>query len=375
MRKIFIILMLILLSAILFAHPKFYNLKTLPSYEKTKADSVHGFDVQHYDITLTINDQDHYIEGCVNATILAEENLTEIQYELENLNVDAITVNGINADFSYENGIITIELGTINEGEEFNTSVTYHGYPALSTDVYHIGMIFSNNYVFTLSDPSGARWWWPAYDHPWDKATVDFHITMRDDWLVACNGIRTEIIDNGDGTKTHNWQGYNPMATYLPCISAANFVEINQNFGDIPIQNFVTPAQYNNALEDFTNLPFMMEVYSERYGMYPFEKYGNAVVPMVTYGAMEHQTMTTLGNFIITGNHSYETTIAHELSHHWFGDCLTPLTWADVWLSEGFAVYSEAVYTESWQGFEAMINYVRNNIQNYYKNIPLFDKI
>ncbi|MDY6916035.1 MAG: M1 family aminopeptidase, partial [Candidatus Cloacimonadota bacterium] len=74
------------------------------------------------------------------------------------------------------------------------------------------------------------------------------------------------------------------------------------------------------------------------------------------------------GNTMITGNHTYETTIAHELSHHWFGNCLTPLTWADVWLSEGFAVYSEAVYMEAWQGYEEMLQYVVNHIQNYYKN-------
>ena len=371
MKKItlFISFIFVLIS-IFAAHPKFYNMNEVDirQNEYARADSAHGFDVQHYNISLSINFQTHYIIGNVAASVVAEETLNQIQYELESLSVDQVLVNDEIAVFSYENGQITIDLGTIEAGEEFTTSVNYSGVPVLSNDIYHLGMIFGNNYIFTLSDPSGCRWWWPAYDHPWDKASVDFHVTMRDDWLVACNGIRTGIDDNGDGTKTHHWEGENPMATFLPCINAANYQEINQTYNDIPVQNFVTGAYYNNALEDFSNLPFMMEVFSEKYGEYPFEKYGNAVVPMVTFGAMEHQTMTTLGTSFINGNHSGETIIAHELAHQWFGNCLTPLTWADVWLSEGFATYSEAVYMEEWQGYAAMINYVNVSIQNYYKN-------
>ncbi|MCK4956083.1 MAG: hypothetical protein KAS49_00500, partial [Candidatus Cloacimonetes bacterium] len=94
----------------------------------------------------------------------------------------------------------------------------------------------------------------------------------------------------------------------------------------------------------------------------------NAVTNFSTYAAMEHQTMTTLSSYMIDGEHSYETLIAHELAHQWFGNCLTCLTWKDIWLAEGFATYSEALYMEHWQGFDEMINYVKSDIQNYYKN-------
>jgi hypothetical protein len=367
MKKYFIIL-LIISSTIIWAHPKFYNLEEYSLNYSVKADSTHGFDVISYDISVTIDDENEFVNGSVAAVVEAEENLNQITYELEELNVSSVQVNGREAVFSHNNGELQIQLGSIAPGEQFTTLVNYSGNPQTSDDVYNIGMIFNQNFVFTLSDPSGCRWWWPAYDHPWDKAIINYSITVREDWLVACNGLRISIEDNGDGTRTHNWEGENPMATYLSCIHAAGYEELNQSYGDLPIQNFVMPSQYENASEDFSNLPFMIEVYSQAYGPYPFEKYGNAVVPMVTFGAMEHQTMTTLGNTMITGNHTYEMTIAHELSHHWFGDCLTPLTWADVWLSEGFAVYSEAVYMEAWQGYSQMLEYVQNDIQNYYKN-------
>lgn len=368
MKRILACIILVSIFTCVSAAPRLHELSGYPAvfYNEGRADSAHGFNVVSYDITLTINDVTHYIDGSVEATVIAEDMLTEIIYELEQLEIDHVYVNGEPAGFSYNQHVISIELDSIQPGEEFTTRVDYSGYPVLSEDAYNLGIIFNPNYVFTLSDPSGCRWWWPAYDHPWDKAEVDFHVTMRDDWLVACNGLRTSIVDNDDGTKTHHWDGTNPMATFLASISAANYIEIEQNYGDLQILNFVTPGQYNNALIDFNNLPDMIGIYSNRYGEYPFEKYGNSVVPMVTFGAMEHQTMTTLGSYIITGTHQYETTITHELSHHWFGDCLTPLTWADVWLSEGFAVYSEAVFMEDFYNYDAMLDYVHSSIQQYY---------
>ncbi len=370
LKTIFFVILIIFVSLLYAYHPEFNNSQNniYPAYDFSKADSLHGFDMQKYIITLNIDSQNHFIQGNVEATVLAQEDMTHIQYELEALQVTQVLVNNQTASYTYQNGIIDIQTGNISSGETFSTQVFYQGNPQLSNDAYHLGMFFGNNYVMTLVDPSGCRWWWPAYDHPWDKALVDLHITIRDDWLVASNGIRESIVDNNDGTKTHNWVGYYPIATYLVVITAANYTEINQDYNGLPIQNFVSPSQYQNALETLSNLPYMIQVYSQEYGEYPFEKYGNAVSPISTYAAMEHQTMTTLGNFIITGNHQYETTIAHELSHHWFGDCLTPLTWKDVWLSESFATYSEAVYTHHWQGWQAAVNYVQNSFHNYYLN-------
>ena len=365
MKKL--IFLLLLVSSSLFAHPAFLS-SEINREEPTRADSLHGFDVQHYDLDLTIDDQIHYISGTVTADITAETELSEINFELEQMTVNSVFVNSIQVDFEYDQSIINIPLSGILTDDEFEITINYEGYPQLSNDVYHIGMIFNSTLIFTLSDPSGCRWWVPTYDHPWDKAIVDFHITGRDDWLAACNGIRTSIVDNNDGTKTHNWIGENPMATFLMSVVFADMVEINDSFGDIPIQNFFPPYMANNAEEDFSLLPEMMQIYSEKYGDYPFEKYGNTVVPMVTFGAMEHQTMTTLGNSTIDGNHGGKYTITHELAHQWFGNCLTPLTWKDVWLSEGFAVYSEAIYDREIGNFDTFTDYVQTDIQGYYKS-------
>lgn len=333
----------------------------------TRADSLTGFDVQKYEITLSINDSTHQISGNVLATVLAEENLTSLPYDLVGLTVSSVLVNGSTATYTHQGGIVDIDLN-IPAGQTFTTQIFYSGVPQLSPDIYHIGMIFSGNTVFTISDPDAGRYWWPSYDHPWDKALVDLHITMRGDWKVAANGIRDSIVDNGDGTKTTHWLGENPMTTYLVCITAGPYVEINQTAGTIPIQSFVMQNQYNNALIDFQNVPAMIDYYSQIFGPYPFEKYGHGVVSMSTYGAMEHQTMTTLGNFIITGTGAYELIIAHELAHQWYGDAVSFLTFKDVWLSEGFATYSEHLWTDKTQGWQAAVNYVASSYHQYYLN-------
>jgi hypothetical protein len=360
-------IILILISQFLVSHPKFpeQNIESFQFYEE-RADSLHGFDVLKYDLTIEIDDQNQFIDGMVISTILAEENLGEISFELEGLNVDNVLVNGSEAVYNFTNGVITTQLANISADDEFELTIEYSGNPILCQNPYALGMFFQTSGIFTISDPNASRYWWPCYDHPWDKAIVDLHITVRDDWKVAANGLRSEIIDNQDGTMTHHWLGYNPMATYLVSVVARNFVELNDSYGDIPIHNFVPPNMESNAIQDFTNLPLMMEIYTNKFGVYPFEKYGNSVTNFSTYGAMEHQTMTTLANYLITGNQTYETVIAHELAHQWFGNCLTPLTWADVWLSEGFATYSEAIFVEEMEGYEAMLNYLHSNIQNYY---------
>lgn len=368
MKKIVITCIMIWISFLMFSTPSFVpnhrHKAEIIHKESTRADSAHGFDITNYDISITIDDADHFVSGSVIATVTAEEMLSEISYELSEMTVTAVYLNGSTASYTYDDELITIQLGTINPNETFTTQVDYEGYPTWDG----LGMYFGAANVFTISDPNASRYWWPCYDHPWDKAITDLHITCRDDWLVASNGLRTSIVDNGNGTKTHNWDGDYPMATYLVSLVCQNYTELNDSFGNIPIQNFVPPGMVNNATEDFSNLPFMMQVYSDKYGSYPFEKYGNAVTAFATYSAMEHQTMTTLGSTNITGNHGHEMTICHELAHQWYGDCLTHLTWKDVWLSEGFATYSEAVYMEQWQGFDAMVDYIYSSIQNYYKN-------
>ncbi|HPY96375.1 MAG TPA: M1 family aminopeptidase [Candidatus Cloacimonadota bacterium] len=368
MKKAILIIISLSIMTMLIAHPKFMKVNPNSSpINYARADSLHGFDIIAYDIWLKIDDIAQSVNGAVNAQVTAEENLSNISYELEGLIVDSVYVNGSLANFTHNNGLINISLD-VASGSSFTTRVVYHGNPILSNDGYNNGMTFRANQIFTVSDPNAGRYWWPSYDHPWDKAKVDLHVRVRSDWKVAANGIRQSIDNHSDNTSTHHWLGSNPMATYLVSIACAPYEEITGTFQDIPLHNFVLANQVAVGQTMFAKLPQMMQAFSDAYGPYPFEKYGNAVANINTFGAMEHQTMTTLGASIMGGTLANDYVVAHELSHQWFGNCLTPLTWKDVWLSESFATYSEAVYTEAVFGYEAFCSYVQSSYHNYYLN-------
>ncbi len=364
-KTAFLIVLLFVFSFLLSKNYNYLN----DSRENTnfdRADSLHGFDVLHYDLEIDISMNDS-IYGVMTMDAVTNADLSLVELELEQLNVIDVKVDNVTATFNFDSHVISIPV-SISNGSNFSVEITYNGTPVMSNDGYNLGLTISNTYAYTMSDPSGVRWWMPAYDHPWDKATIDYHVKIRDDWLVACNGLRTGIEDvTTENKRIHHWSSSDPVALHVACITAADFNELSNTHNGLPIQNFVTDNILTEATHDFADMPFMIDTYSDYYGAYPFEKYGNTVVPIQTFGAMEHQTMTTLGINVIDGQSGGEHTIAHELSHQWFGNSLTPLTWKDVWLSEGFAVLSEAVYDEARYGHESMLDYIEDNIHNVYK--------
>lgn len=332
-----------------------------------RVDIQTGFDIIKYTIDLSINDATQYISGEVEAIVLAEENMSSIEYRMMggSLSVDNVEVNGQSVAFTHSDGIIAIPL-SVTAGSTFSTKVYYSGFPGLSPAPYNIGLKFTASSVYTLSNPEAGRYWWPCYDHPWDKALLDLNLRVRSDWLVAANGSRTGITDHGDGTRTHHWSSAHPIATYVMGFGAGAFIEFEQQAGDLPIQNFVLPGQLNNATQDFANVPEMINYFSSIFGPYPFEKYGHVVVSISPYAAMEHQTMTTFGSQYLNGQQTYESIVAHELAHQWYGNLITPVHMGQAWLKECFAVYSEALWVHHHQGWEAACAYIRSQIQQYY---------
>ncbi|MEA2103414.1 MAG: M1 family aminopeptidase [Candidatus Cloacimonadota bacterium] len=376
MKKILVIsIFMILISTLSYAEiPRdlFHKTNSPAGFFRmnSRADSLHSYDALSYEINLQIFPSDHSICGNVLAKIQSKENnLTEVSYELEQLNVDSVFVNGTLADFTYDDHIVTIELDQgYNLDDTLSTRVYYQGFPTQSNDVYNTG-IYWQNHIFTYSDPNGARYWWAGYDHPWDKAFTKLNLRVPEDMLVAANGILVDEIVHGDGTKTFFWNNTDKIATYLVSFSTGNYETFEQTYEDLPLINYVYPYHLSSAQNDFACVPTALGVYENHFGEYPFQKYGMAECGIFGgLGGMEHQTMTSIGSGLITGTGTYELIFVHELGHQWFGDCLTPLTWKDVWLSEGFATYSEALYVEATQGFEAMCNYVYSSYHTYYLN-------
>jgi aminopeptidase N len=318
----------------------------------------HNFDVLHYSFDWKIDYNSRHIQGKASMRVRSlDENLNKITIHLG----DAMDVSHINQAqmplaFIHQNNLLEIFLAqTYSSGQEFEIEITYQGYP-------EAGLNFSTHQdqpiIWSLDEPIDARHWFPCYDLPDDKATVNMDITVPSPLVVASNGTFLGQKNNTNGTVTYTWQETYPISTYLISLAATNYATFSDTYesekGPMEVTFYAYPEHLSLAKQDFSVTVPMIEFYSQVFGEYPFlnEKYGMAVIPGGT--SMEHQTCTSLSEKAVLGTHHYDWLIAHELAHQWWGDLLTPADWADIWLNEGFATYSDALWWENLYGLEGL---------------------
>ena len=330
--------------------------------------SQENFDVFNYKLDIVLDTDKLEISGSTGIfAVSLTDGLTSIDLDFHSvMNVIEVWNSSGNLTFSHNDNILTVTLDkAYNAGDTIRVAVEYDGKPQ---QAYWGAFMWeyhgSDLVVATLSEPWGARTWWPCKDRPDDKATAEIQITAPDWMTCVANGELESRTNNGDGTFTFRWVESYPLTTYLVSIACTNYAYWTDTYvtGDadtMRIDFFAYPEDYNKAQEDWNVTAGMIETFVGLFGEYPFiqERYGMAEFPW-TYGAMEHQTCTSYGSGLITGDHYFDPIVAHELAHQWWGDLVTCETWADIWLNEGFATYSEALEVEVSQGEQAFADYI-----------------
>ena len=321
-------------------------------------------DVRHYQLKIELIPEVPAIQGAVSITAVPVVSTPTLQVDAaSNLTIESVALNGTSHAYQRtDSGLSLLFEPALLPGQPFTIEVKYHGTPSTAT-VLGGGMLVSRHgpddttVMATLSEPYGAPTWWPCLDNPTDKATIEIEATVPESFAVASNGslIKVEAADNQ--RKTYFWREDYLIATYLVSIAATNYAQFEDTYTALdgtrmPLLYYVYPEHLEIAREKFSATPVAMQIFAQVYGEYPFlqEKYGMAEFQWG--GAMEHQTISSMGERVISSPSTSQSIIAHELAHHWWGDLVTMASWEDIWLNEGFATYSEVIYFEKRYGWK-----------------------
>jgi aminopeptidase N len=322
------------------------------------------YDVRYQRMEWQIDPSVKYIQGAITTVFTAKiAGFAVVHFDLmDALTIDSVRYHGTSTSFTHLDNILAINLpGPLALGAIDSVTVFYAGPPAetgfgsfVQTD--HGGTPI----VWTLSEPYGARDWWPCKQDLTDKIdSIDVLVTCPAAYRAASNGLLVSETDAGAGQKTYHWQHRYPIACYLVAFAVTNYEQYYDyaeiQTGTLPILNYVFPENLAAAQTQTPAVVPVLEFYDSLFVSYPFhkEKYGHAQFGWG--GGMEHQTMSFMVNF------GYEL-MAHELAHQWFGDHVTCGSWEDIWLNEGFATYLSGLCYERFSPNQYWPNFKQGRI-------------
>ncbi len=332
------------------AASKIRLMKRMESMEANKTANQDLYDVHYYGLDLNLSPSTSTLTGVVDVSAeVVGASIATLDLNLtSNMNVTAISAGGSSVSWTHFSNILTVNLDrTYTTGETVELAVSYFGNP--SGDYFGWGSHGGELMIWTLSEPYGARDWWPCKDVNTDKAdSLDIVVTVPDNLIVASNGVIVSDVTGG-GQRTTHWKTRYPTVTYLVSLAIHPYMTFSTWYTplgggpDMEIQHYVFADQFVNAQSAFAPTDEMMTVFANGFGEYPFvnEKYGHA--SFTWSGGMEHQTLTSIGGL-------WHDVISHELGHQWFGDMITCADFAHIWLNEGFATWSEAYWKEQSEG-------------------------
>lgn len=326
------------------------------------------YDVLHYNLEIAVNLHKKSVEGTVGIRLTPLQDIAIVE-------LDAAEMTILSTGLSTRGGG-TLELAHRLDGQKLRVilpakisnidtialSIKYACSPKIGMFFIAPDKAYPNKplQAWSQGEMEDNHYWFPCYDYPNDKATVEMHVTVDEQLTVISNGGFTGTDAHpATHTKTVSWSSNKPISSYLISLVVGDYKELADSYKSIPVQYYVYPLQEGEALRSFAKTPAMIALFSERIGFdYPWPKYAQTVVADFSYGGMENTSATTLTDMTIHSARAAldvtsDNLVAHELAHQWFGDLLTCRNWSNAWLNEGFASYFQALWVEHEKGLDA----------------------
>ena len=312
------------------------------AYVPDHGDASYG--VRHYSLGLAYKVVGNRLDGDARLSCVAHADVRSVELDLAHLRVAKVWVDGRPARFTHRRNRLVVPVDAA-EGTEFELRITYAGNPR-PLKARHLGTAGWEELadgVIVAAQPHGAPTWFPCNDRPSDKATYTVTILAPQDYFVALSGELTTRTQRGSGVEW-TYEMTTPMAPYLATCQIGRYTSRDLARKVV----VVAPADLSGPDYDasFGRQPEMMELFEDRFGDYPFETYTCVVTDDDLEIPLESQSLSTFGRNFASEDWEAVRLVAHELAHQWFGNAVTLTEWKDIWLHEGFACYSEWLWSE-----------------------------
>ncbi len=358
--------------------PKYTQKNPYPKF--TEADSLHGYlsparscyDVRFYDIAVDINPQTEYIVGKVTMDInFIDLQQRTIQIDLSSkLTIDSIYLDGKKCtSYSRKYNAVFISLNQFYESNKtYELTCWYQGSPVKANrPPWEAGMVWKTSkdgkpWFGITCETLGASCWIPCKDHLSDEPEqgMRMQVTVPKDLVVVSNGTLQSHETIAD-KEVWTWQTNYPINSYNMTFYCGNFVHFGEEYKGVeatfPLDYYVLPDDLEKAKVSFAQAKDVIAVYEKFYGPYPWANEGYKLVES-PYEGMEHQTAIAYGNGF-KNMFGFDYIIVHETAHEWWGNSITVDDYAEVFIHEGFAMYSEFLYVEQKFGQDALNTYIQ----------------
>jgi aminopeptidase N len=351
-----------------------------------------GWKPLHYSVSITLDDQLTTITTArAEITLLIlKPGVTLIDLDFGEMTVDSVSIDNTAAEFEQTAGKLNLKLPQpFTPQSRLKVSVTYHGKPK-------DGLILANDKdgkPSAVGDnwPNRLHHWIPCFDHPSAKATITFSVTAPDRNLVVANGKLDRVQTNSGSSRTWIYSERVPIPPYCMIIAVGQFAKLEPARPAItPLSYYVPQSDREFAMQGFASASPSLKVFTQTVAPYPYEKLA-LIVGATRYGGMENSGAIVFASNLFARRNSAQAIstvfniprgtvnlISHEIAHQWFGDSVTESTWADLWLSEGFATYFAGLFLQKVEGEKAFQDYMKNTAETYFRyarnyRTPIFD--